>query len=56
MCVEAGAPFALSSDAHAPDQVGFGYERRSSSSPTWASTELCVFERPRAPARAPGGG
>ena len=27
MCVEAGAEFALSSDAHAPDQVGFGYDR-----------------------------
>ena len=26
MCVEAGADFALSSDAHAPDQVGFGYD------------------------------
>ena len=27
MCVEAGAAFALSSDAHLPEQVGFGYER-----------------------------
>ena len=27
MCVEAGAPFALSSDAHLPEQVGFGYDR-----------------------------
>jgi histidinol-phosphatase (PHP family) len=26
MCLEAGASFALSSDAHAPDQVGYGYE------------------------------
>jgi histidinol-phosphatase (PHP family) len=26
MCLDAGADFALSSDAHAPDQVGFGYE------------------------------
>ena len=26
MCVEAGAAFALSSDAHAPEQVGFGYD------------------------------
>ena len=25
MCVEAGASFALSSDAHLPEQVGFGY-------------------------------
>jgi histidinol-phosphatase (PHP family) len=27
MCLEAGAEFALSSDAHAPDQVGFAYEQ-----------------------------
>jgi histidinol-phosphatase (PHP family) len=27
MLAEAGAAFALSSDAHAPDQVGFGYDR-----------------------------
>jgi histidinol-phosphatase (PHP family) len=27
MLAEAGASFALSSDAHAPDQVGFGYDR-----------------------------
>ncbi len=26
MCAEAGIPFALSSDAHIPEQVGFGYE------------------------------
>ena len=29
MCVEAGAAFALSSDAHLPEQVGFGYDRRA---------------------------
>jgi histidinol-phosphatase (PHP family) len=27
MCVEAGADFALSSDAHTPEQVGYGYDR-----------------------------
>ena len=27
LCVEAGVPFALSSDAHLPEQVGFGYDR-----------------------------
>ena len=27
LCVEAGAPFALSSDAHLPEQVGFGYDQ-----------------------------
>ena len=45
MCVEAGAVFALSSDAHLPEQVGFGYDRGTrSSSPTSGSTEICVFE------------
>ena len=29
MCVEAGAAFALSSDAHLPEQVGYGYDRRA---------------------------
>jgi len=27
LCVEAGAAFSLSSDAHRPSEVGFGYER-----------------------------
>ena len=27
LCVEAGVPFSLSSDAHLPEQIGFGYER-----------------------------
>ena len=26
LCVEAGVPFALSSDAHLPEQVGFEYD------------------------------
>ena len=26
MCLEAGCPVALSSDAHVPDQLGYGYE------------------------------
>jgi len=45
MCLEAGCPVALSSDAHTPDEVGHGYE------PTlqWLSEagvpELAVFER-----------
>ena len=30
MCVEAGAAFALSSDAHVPEQVGYEYGARSS--------------------------
>ena len=27
MCVDAGAAFALSSDAHVPEHVGYDYER-----------------------------
>jgi histidinol-phosphatase (PHP family) len=27
LCVEAGAPFALSSDAHLPEQIGYAYDR-----------------------------
>ena len=27
MCLEAGAPVALSSDAHRPEDVGSGYEQ-----------------------------
>ncbi|CAN5530510.1 histidinol-phosphatase [soil metagenome] len=44
MCVEAGAPFALSSDAHAPDQVGFGYDRALGFLADLGVEELCVFE------------
>ncbi|MBA3438038.1 MAG: histidinol-phosphatase [Actinomycetota bacterium] len=45
MCLEAGRPVALSSDAHVPEELGHGYE------PTleWLSelgvSELAVFER-----------
>ena len=46
MCVEAGAAFALSSDAHLPEQVGFGYDRGARvPAPTSGSSEICVFER-----------
>ena len=44
MCVEAGADFALSSDAHAPDQVGFGYERAIEFLSGLGVEEICVFE------------
>ena len=27
MCLDAGCPVALSSDAHVPDQLGYGYEQ-----------------------------
>ena len=45
MCVEAGASFALSSDAHTPDQVGHGYERALDFLDRLGVTEICVFEQ-----------
>jgi histidinol-phosphatase (PHP family) len=47
MCVEAGAAFALSSDAHTPDQVGFGYERALEFLERLGVTRICTFERRR---------
>jgi len=44
MCAEAGAPFALSSDAHLPEQVGFGYERALELLERLGVGEICVFE------------
>lgn len=44
MCVEAGADFALSSDAHAPDQVGFGYEQAVEFLGELGVDRICVFE------------
>ena len=70
MCVEAGAEFALSSDAHAPDQVGFAYERaleflaglwtasassRAASGAASRWASLPIRRRPR-PAEASSGG
>ncbi len=44
MCLEAGCPVALSSDAHVPEDIGFGY----ASTLEWLSeagvSELAVFE------------
>ncbi len=45
MCVEAGAAFALSSDAHVPEHVGFGYDRAVSFLRELGVGEICVFER-----------
>lgn len=45
MCVEAGAPFALSSDAHAPEQVGYEYRRAAEMLRALGVGEICVFER-----------
>jgi histidinol-phosphatase (PHP family) len=45
MCVEAGASFALSSDAHLPEQVGFEYERAVEFLDELGISEICVFEQ-----------
>jgi histidinol-phosphatase (PHP family) len=44
MCVEAGASFALSSDAHLPEQVGFGYDHALELLDGLGVSEICVFE------------
>jgi histidinol-phosphatase (PHP family) len=44
MCVEAGAEFALSSDAHAPDQVGYGYDQALKLLGSLGVDRICVFE------------
>ncbi len=45
MCLEAGCPVALSSDAHAPDQVGYRYEQALELLERLGVGELAVFER-----------
>jgi histidinol-phosphatase (PHP family) len=45
MCVEAGASFTLSSDAHRPEDVGADYERALELLASVGIGELCVFER-----------
>jgi histidinol-phosphatase (PHP family) len=44
LCAEAGVPFALSSDAHVPEQVGFGYDRALELLESLGVGEICVFE------------
>jgi histidinol-phosphatase (PHP family) len=44
MCTEAGACFALSSDAHLPEQVGFGYDQALEFLGGLGVEEICVFE------------
>lgn len=43
MCLEAGAPIALSSDAHVPADVGAGYEQALELLERAGVSELCVF-------------
>lgn len=45
LCVEAGAAFALSSDAHLPEHVGFEYDRAVEFLDSLGVEEICVFER-----------
>jgi histidinol-phosphatase (PHP family) len=47
MCVEAGAAFSLSSDAHLPEQVGYGYDRALAFLGELGIEEIAVFERRR---------
>ena len=45
MCVDAGAAFALSSDAHSPGDIGYGYERAVEEMRRWGIEQISVFER-----------
>jgi histidinol-phosphatase (PHP family) len=45
MCVEAGVPVALSSDAHRPQDIGAGYDQALQELERVGVSELCVFER-----------
>ena len=45
MCVDAGVPVALSSDAHSPPDVGRDYERALEELAAVGVRELSVFER-----------
>jgi histidinol-phosphatase (PHP family) len=45
MCLEAGAPVALSSDAHRPEDIGADYERARELLGELGVGELSVFER-----------
>jgi histidinol-phosphatase (PHP family) len=45
MCLDAGRPVALSSDAHLPAQLGYEYDRAVSFLGDLGVTEIAVFER-----------
>jgi histidinol-phosphatase (PHP family) len=47
LCLEAGRPVALSSDAHTPEQLGFEYERAVELLRGLGVEEIAVFERRR---------
>lgn len=62
MCVDAGAEFSLSSDAHTPEQVGYGYEQALAFLEQLGVKRICVFEgrrrrlEPVGPASSTAGG
>jgi len=45
MCVEAGRPVALSSDAHSPDELGHGYEQAVDLLESIGVERIAVFDR-----------
>ena len=45
LCLEAGNPVTLSSDAHAPDDLGYGYDAALEFLDGLGVTELAVFDR-----------
>ena len=45
MCVDAGAAFSLSSDAHVPDHIGFAYDRAVKAMHDWGIEEIAVFAK-----------
>jgi histidinol-phosphatase (PHP family) len=47
MCIDAGAAFALSSDAHRPEDVGHQYDRAVETMRGWGVTEICAFDHRR---------
>ena len=47
MCLEAGVPLALSSDAHRPEDVGAGYDQALELLASLGASELSVFDHRR---------
>jgi histidinol-phosphatase (PHP family) len=45
MCLEAGRPVALSSDAHTPNDLGYRYEEAVELLASLGVEEIAVFER-----------
>jgi histidinol-phosphatase (PHP family) len=45
MCVAAGKPVSLSSDAHEPEWIGHGYDRALALLGECGVEQVCVFER-----------